>query len=365
MPIARRPRVSALMTPLAIMALGAAALAGCNPNSATEIGTFTPSLVNGDVRYSAADIAAQAKAVGVENARVQQVVGRPLDPIIGALETQDIQAHLVAKSPQYGRLPDDLAGYKRELGDLLDTSPTPLLAVQNEEAVDRFWLDTPDNYLTLLRAAAEVANARDVPVTNGGIDRGPIALATWNHLRLTRGTAYADQFLDVVFDSQPGLRDPLQGISPSDPDPYRHLTNPIIDRWREAEYLLAHYGTGAGDVPIDYVNFHWYVSDQTGFRETGDYTDMRALADVVTSIEEMTGKPAVTNEIGQWGRTTEAVTGFLKLLRNVLEVPWVFWFDADGMPAQGLHESGRPGVLRPNGEAFARFTADWERASRR
>lgn len=364
MSTAVRPRREALATSIVLL-VGVVILAGCNPKSGTQIGTFTPAVVNGSVHYSPEGVAAEARAVGVRHARVQQVVGRPPNRVIAALEAQDIRAHLVVKSPQYGRLPDDLARYKQDLGELLNTSPTPLLAVQNEETVDRFWIDTPDNYLRLLRAATDVANARDVPVTNGGIDRAPIALATWNHLRLTRGTAHADQFLDVVFDSQPALRNPLQGVSSTDPDPYSRVADAISERWREAEYLLSRYGTGPGDVPIDFVNFHWYVSDQTGFRETGDYTDMEALTDVVTSIEEMTGKPAVTNEIGQWGRTTEAVTGFLKLLRNVLEVPWVFWFDADGMPAQGLHESGRPGVLRPNGEAFARFMADWEPRPRR
>lgn len=349
----RRP-ATALVVVAAAVLLG---LTGCHAQRMTRIGTFTPQLVNGTTLYRPADVAAEAEAVGVRYARVQQPVGKPLTPDIAALRERGITAHLVAKSPEFGRLPSDLDAYRRDLGTLLDTVPTPLLAVQNEETVDKFWVDTMDNYIKLLRAAAEVANAKDIPITNGGIDRQPIALVTWNHLRLSEGTARADKFIDAVFDSSPAIRNALTGVAASDADPYRYVNATVSRRWKDAEYLLSQYGTDGTDVPVDYVNFHWYVSDDTpeGFRGAGGYTDTQALEDVVTSIEELTGKPAVTNEIGQWGQTPDAVTSFLGLLRNELDMPWVIWFDADGVPADGLHEPEMPGALRPNGVAFARF----------
>ena len=48
------------------------------------------------------------------------------------------------------------------------------------------------------------------------------------------------------------------------------------------------------------------------------------------------------------------MTSSLRLLEDELHLPWIIWFDADGVPADGLHESGRPRSLRPNGAAFAR-----------
>lgn len=287
---------------------------------------------------------------------MQQVVGQSPVRELRVFESRGLGVQLVAKSPQFGRLPDDLEQYKRDLGALLENHPTGLLAVQNEETVDQSWFGTMDEYLVLLRSAAEVANARGVPVTNGGIDRQPTALATWNHLRRTRGTAYADRFLDTVFDKSPGIKNALTGVSPTDPDPYRLVNDDVARRWRHGEYLLEHYGSEPGNVPITYVNFHWYVSDDTpeGFRGSGDYTDTDALRDVVRFVEEATGKRAVTNEIGQWGRTPAAVTALLGVLRDELDVPWGIWFDADGDPADGLHESGQPGRLRPNGTEFAR-----------
>lgn len=353
-----RTRARAIAVPVSMMLLSVMGLAACDPSDETKIGIFIPLSVNyGAITYTPQDIAAEANALGVKYARVQQVVGRPLVQEIGILEGHDVRAQVTVKSPQFGRLPDDLDDYQADLGVLLDEYPTELLAVQNEETVDKFWVDTMDNYLKLLRAAAEVANAKDIPITNGGIDRQPIALVTWNHLRLSEGTARADKFIDAVFDSSPAIRNALTGIAASDADPYRYVNATVSRRWKDAEYLLSQYGTDGTDVPVDYVNFHWYVSDDTpeGFRGAGGYTDTQALEDVVKSIEELTGKPAVTNEIGQWGQTPDAVTSFLGLLRNELDMPWVIWFDADGVPADGLHEPEMPGALRPNGVAFARF----------
>ncbi|CAN5594846.1 hypothetical protein BH18ACT1_BH18ACT1_00140 [soil metagenome] len=344
-----------LLLPAAALLL-AGAVAACSPEPATRVGIFIPLSVNdGAVTYTPEGIATEASALGVDVARFQQVVGRRPAEALQVLAERGVGAQLTAKSPQFGRLPDDLDQYETDLAALLRDQPTGLLAVQNEETVDKFWLDTIDNYLVLLRAAARVANAEGVPVTNGGIDRQPTALATWNHLRRTRGTATADSFLDAVFDTAPGIRNALTGVPPSDPDPYRRVNETVARRWRDGEYLLERYGSDPGDVPITYVNFHWYVSDDTpeGFRGSGPYTDTDALRDVVRFIEGSTGKRAVTNEIGQWGRTPEAVTAFLGLLRDELHVPWVIWFDADGVPADGLHESGQPGELRANGTAFA------------
>jgi len=39
------------------------------------------------------------------------------------------------------------------------------------------------------------------------------------------------------------------------------------------------------------------------------------------------------------------------VLVDETKAPFVLWFDADGIPAHGLHDA--PGQLRPNGEVFA------------
>jgi hypothetical protein len=95
-------------------------------------------------------------------------------------------------------------------------------------------------------------------------------------------------------------------------------------------------------VPITYVNFHWYVSDDTaeGYRSRGTYTDTQALRDVTDFVEASTGERAVTNEILQWGRSPEAVMAFRSVASDEHHLPWAIWFDAEGDPADGLHEGG-------------------------
>jgi len=51
-------------------------------------------------------------------------------------------------------------------------------------------------------------------------------------------------------------------------------------------------------------------------------------------------------------------TAVLGVVRHELHLPWMVWFDTDGDPADGLHESGQPGHLRPNGTAFARVRSN-------
>lgn len=350
------------------IALVAVSLAGCEPpERVTRLGTFTPHTVNGTVHYTDQQIANEAKAVHAHYERVHQVIGKPLSSEVAVLNREGVLAHLTIKASAGTatvppRAPEELKTFSRRLGDLLDEYPTQLLAVENEETVDRFFAGTPDDYLTELRAATTVAHGHAVPVTNGAIDRLPMALTTWNHIRLTRGTVDADLFLQTAFDSSRATVAGLYGIPPSEPDPYSRVASDVARRWQESEYLLANYGTDAGDVPIDYVNFHWYVSDAQGFRSTGAYTDGDALIDVVDTVRELTGKEAVTNEIGQWGMTPDAVTTFLDILQNQLRLPWVFWFDADGMPARALHNFDPnhyiAGDLRENGRAFAAFIMD-------
>jgi hypothetical protein len=94
---------------------------------------------------------------------------------------------------------------------------------------------------------------------------------------------------------------------------------------------------------MDYVDFHWYTDDD------------QVLAEVVDYLRRATGKPVVTTEIGQHNTSPDVVTGHLQTLVSDLRLPFVIWFDADGIPAQGLHDG--IGQLRPNGQAFRDFAA--------
>jgi len=339
-----------------------AGLTACDPPPKRHIGTFTPALVDGQTRYSAKDVITEAKALGSRIARLRQVVGSPLNPDVATFRAEGIESQLTIKaSAATVTQPLDTAAkreaFRADLDRLLTQYQPPLLSVENEATADNFYAGTAEEYLTELRIATRVAKAHDVAVTDSGIPWPTAALVAWNHVRTTKGTVTADKFLATVF-REPTfafIRNNLTGVSRSDTDPFRHLRREkMANNVRDAETIYAALGTDEGDVPVDFVNFHWYVPDQVGGYRTTGYTDAQALRDAVAAFKALADdKPVVTNEVGQHGLTPEAVTGTLGVLVDELRLPFVIWFDADGIPARALFDE--PGKLRRNGKAFAAF----------
>lgn len=229
-----------------------------------------------------------------------------------------------------------------------------MIAIENEANHDEFYNGTAEDYLLELSIAVEVAHERGVAATDSGIATKAVKLVAWNHIRINEGTAAADSYLRTVFrsDSNPNdtaIRDQLLGVTQTDTDPYSQLSNASLrENWRDADTMLATYGTGSGQIPLDYVNFHWYTPDEPN---PTAYSDRQALADTIEALSAITGLPVVTNEIGQHGTDVTAVTDTLDILRQQ-RVAMAIWFDADGDPAHGLFEPTAPGQLRPSGQAF-------------
>jgi hypothetical protein len=84
--------------------------------------------------------------------------------------------------------------------------------------------------------------------------------------------------------------------------------------------------------------------------------------DTIEAIKAITGRPVVTNEFGQHGTTPEAVSGNLHVVLDQEKLPYVIWFDADGIPAHGLFDPALgAGHLRQSGETFHDTLADFNR----
>lgn len=359
-------------------ALGIGATA-CQP----RLGTFLPKAVNGTYAYSNCDIVEEAQALGVDIQRVQQVADASgLDPLVATLADAGIDSHLVFKANKglsTALLPDDpaipgdenaaagttITEFRAGVGARLDEyqaltgAKAPIVAFENEANHSGFYDGTAQDYLTELAAGVDVAHQRGVKVTDSGIGTKSVKLVTWNHLRTTKGTTVADAYLRTVFRSttnpnDTGIRDQLLGVTANDPDPYGHLASAELrSNWIDAETMLAAYGTGPGQVPIDYINFHWYTPDEPN---PTNYSDRSALADTVDALHAITALPVVTNEIGQHGTDVAAVTDTLDELVTQRKLALVIWFDADGDPAHGLFEPVSPGELRPTGHQFRTYT---------
>lgn len=371
--------------------IAAVALPGCALLATTacqpRLGTFLPKSVdNATYAYTDCDIVTEAQALGVDIQRVQQVVESDgLNTTVVRLADAGIDSHLTFKAN--GRstalLPDDpdvpgdenaatgttVTEFRAELGQRLDEyqaltgGVAPLIAIENEANHDQFYNGTAQDYLTELAIATDVAHEHGVKITDSGVATKAVKLVAWNHLRVTRGTGVADTYLRTVFRSTDNpddtpIRDQLLGVSQSDPDPYAHLSGAALrSNWLDAETMLDAFGNGTGQVPIDYVNFHWYTPDETN---PTPYSDRQALTDTIDAFSEITGLPVVTNEIGKHGNgggtDTAAVSDTLDVTIKEKKLALVIWFDADGNPADGLFEPTNPGQLRPTGETFRTYT---------
>jgi hypothetical protein len=294
----------------------------------------------------APEITTEARALGVHTIRFSQDVTSPVRPTFAVFARNGLKVvvdfhndpqpnangHNVSHPPD---TPEKVALFREQAAGTLDGMPAPrLVQVENEENSTSYFQGSMADYVNELNATVEVAHARGIRVTNGGITSQPLGLLTWQDY-IDRGMpAEADNFAVRVFGDQPQVLRDLRA------QPFAGLHNQTLQAaWDRAKQLIPAYRQSA----IDYVNFHWYENDAP------------ALGEAVAYLQRATGKPAVTTEIGQHNTLPGVVTGDLQKVISELHLPLVIWFDADGIPAMGLHD--QPGVLRPNGEAFRAFVA--------
>lgn len=315
----------------------------CGVTMKTRLGILYPLFVFD----KPADIIAEARALGVKTVRLSQDVSnetlRPALRVFGEAgfdlvftanynQQRDELGNRAAHPPVGAAA---LATYRQQLGAILDQLPTTkVVQVENEEVEPRFFAGTMAQYLEELNAAVEVGHARGLPVTNGGITARPVSLLTWQDYRDRGREAQADDFARRAF-SRPTdrwiqddlLRKPFTGLR----------RQALQTAWDKAKELIPAFRRSQ----MDYVNFHWYIDDDSALRE------------VVAYLRRATGKTVVTTEIGQHNTLPGVVTGHLTTTIEQLRLPLVVWFDRDGEPALGLHDA--PGVLRDNGRAFRSF----------
>lgn len=217
--------------------------------------------------------------------------------------------------------PADLLAFQRTLGEILDVHHPALLVVENEENSALFYRGTPQEYGAELRAACQVAHARGVRCTNGGLVSVLVALLVYDGYRAAGQTARAEAFAARAF--TPAQRQRLGG-----PQAREQLTR----GWA----LLRQYRAAGAD----FLNIHWYIPDP------------QALREAVAFLRGQAGLPLVTNEIGQHDDNPQTTTALLEAVAE-LGLPFAVWFSIDAAQARALMDPN--GTLRPTGEAFRAF----------
>ena len=216
----------------------------------------------------------------------------------------------------------DTADYKKKLQyqlSLMSNKPV-LLVIENEENNQRYHTGAAQDYINQLQAAATVAHANGVAVTNGGITFPAVLYLVYlDYLSQgkTREAADLEQRSSVSFSS-------------------KWLTS----RKDFLQQLIAGYAK----LDIDYVNFHWY----------GKNGDTKSLEEVVTYLQRVTGKPAISNEIGQQDASPQTVKAILQTCRR-LGLRYAIWYSGDGernTDEQAVGLQNNDGSLREGGDAF-------------
>jgi hypothetical protein len=319
---------------LALGALAVAVLGACTPT----VGVFVTRAGSGG---TAAGVVAEARALGVHTLRATADVSRPSTLTQAKnLHDQGFDIVLTVRAndlgPEGATQPLDAAGiatFETQLASAIDTVHPTWVMVENEETAPKFYAGTADQYLDELRAAVEIGHAKGVKVTDGGLTT--LSTLVWDHLRAA-GDPGADDYLrgasgrtGAILRAERLIANPdLLRTDPSFSVPFATVSR-LVDGFRS--------------IDLDAVDFHWY----------GPSAD--ALGRTVDVYRDLTARPVLTTEIGQFDDDPTTVTAFLDAL-TVHRAVMVLWFDTDGDPAIGLHDA--PGVLRPNGVTFATWIAD-------
>lgn len=224
--------------------------------------------------------------------------------------------------------PSDINAYKTQLRDLFDNFKPDLAVIENEPTVSIFYEGTAAEYFTQLTAACDVAHEYGIKCADGGFTTAEY------HTYID----YKRRGLDASaldFARRAGFGNSV----------INNLNNYILtgtgnQQVSDGEYLLNAYKTGN----TDYVNFHWYL------------TDAKALEETVSFLKRYTGKPVITNEIGQKNNTNVSQVRDMTQKAYNLKMPYYFWFSGDsttGAQAKALQNDDTS--LRPNGIWYRDF----------
>ena len=233
--------------------------------------------------------------------------------------------------------PMDIALFGKTLGSVLDAWKPAYLVVENEED-NPLSYDDPSRdfsgYRVELARACQIAHARGIPCTNGGLSFESVTLAAWLDTLERDGGEAGCAFIRRLFPDGPrrGMADALCAYET------RAQASPIAQGpARDALTLLPIYRQS----PIDAVNIHWYGKDAY------------ALSEVAAFMGRATGKPVLSNEIGQ--RPTEASPANIRpILRAALSagLTMAVWYSVDTSGSVSLFDA--KGLLRPSGWEFQR-----------
>jgi len=234
------------------------------------------------------------------------------------------------------------------VGSVLKQFHPYLVAIENEEAVINNYSGSIQGYINELAAATQILHTTNIKVTNGGLTEDPLCILVYRDY-LNRGlTAQAADFAKRTM--PPAIISDLPNLSN-----YPQLAN----RVQVADTLLKAYKS----MNFDYINFHWYepVIARWPFApydaSNMQHVDTRAMSEVMTYLNNATGKTVISNEVGELYDSPGIVQDMMQQFATS-QTPFVIWYSGDGHNSTGSNSvalNNPDGTLRDNGKAFLNF----------
>ena len=196
--------------------------------------------------------------------------------------------------------------------------------------MELFYSGTPSQYNQELKIACKIAHEKNLKCTNGGLVSSLVIGLVYDDYLSKGQTQEAQKFLN-------------RALTPEKLSQYKEQQAKVASQIDRGKELLAGYKTAGAD----YVNFHWYSESP------------EALGEAKTYIENTSGLPAISNEMGQQDNVNP--TQVRDIMQKVvdLNMPIAVWYSLDTLShgqARGLAESN--GILRENGVAFQNFISE-------
>lgn len=237
----------------------------------------------------------------------------------------------------------ELSNYTNIIAQVLTKYRPELVVIENEELNETYHSGNIQQYIDMLNAAIPAVHAKGLKVTNGGIT-SIVEFLVWQDYANNGQTTKANDYALRTF--PPGIYNMLPNLPAA-----------ILERMQRTDSLLNAYKT----MNLDYVNFHWYADSRQ--RNTGPYNpavdtshvNTQSLTELVDYIKKRTGKPVITNEIGEKYYSAGYVTDILQATLD-MKLPYVIWYSGDGdqaFDAKGLQNGN--GSLRLAGFAYRDF----------
>jgi len=238
--------------------------------------------------------------------------------------------------------PTDMNAYAKSLNSILDKYKPEVVVIENEEDNPNYHSGGADDYINELKTAIQIAHARGLKVTNGGITFRETCLIIYDDMMQHGQEQKAKEFAQKVFPAT--LLQRLNNASAP-------MVKQQLDFGRK---IIAAYKT----LDLDYVNFHWYEPIKSRGAASEDIhdtiVDTKVFQFVADYLKTATGKPILTNEFGVFNTSTSLTRGILQAARDA-NLAYAIFYSADGGTGRAVGLQNGTGELRQNGNAFKDF----------